>query len=172
MQIYLFGLCKPKLHFYLFIYLFFIVLWVEKLGHQKSASSLVCHTGFSILYFCYFRLQKRAEKENIYFMSVRSGVPFLFLLLRLLRFSSATLFEAVWKTVISVGGSNNMEARHRRDTASYVRNPDDKYSMCYRAEDYRCSSSFEAVRCLFVHFLSSSSCRLKETSSRTGKYTT
>lgn len=140
----------------LFIYLsIFHHVLGGKLGHRKAASSLVCHDGFPF--------------TKTGFMSVRSGVPFLFLLLRLQL--SSTLFEAVWKTVISVCGSNNMEARRRRDTASYVRNPDDKYSMRYRAEDYRRSSSFEAVCCLFVRFLSSSSCRFKEASSRMGKYT-
>lgn len=156
----------------LFIYLsIFHHVLGGKLGHRKAASSLVCHAGFPYCIFAISVYQKKGvKKENIYFMSVRSGVPFLFLLLRLQRFSS-TLFEAVWKTVISVCGSNNMEARHRRDTASYVRNPDDKYSMRYRAEDYRRSSSFEAVCCLFVRFLSSSSCRFKEPSSRMGKCT-
>lgn len=73
MQIYFIGLLKPKLQSYLFICLFFIMFW-EKLGHRKAASSLVCHTVLSILYFCYFCLQKMGgKKENIYFMSVRSG---------------------------------------------------------------------------------------------------
>lgn len=79
MQIYFIGLLKPKLQLYLFICLFFIMFW-EKLGHRKAASSLVCHTGFPILYFCYFCLQKRGGKkkrENIYFMAVRSGSEYL-----------------------------------------------------------------------------------------------
>lgn len=56
--------------------------------------------------------------------------------------------------MISVYGSNNTEARHRRDTASYVRSPDDKYSMRHRAEDYRRGSSSRPLARLIVSWFS------------------
>lgn len=94
MQIYLIGLLKPKLQSYLFICLFFIMFW-EKLGHRKAASSLVCHTGFSILYFCYFCLQKKGRKKREHLFHVSPfwiRVPRLLLSLRLQRFSFPTSF--------------------------------------------------------------------------------
>lgn len=146
-----------------------------KTGASKSCQFPRLSHWFSILYFCYFRLQKGKKKRT--FISCRS----------VLESSSVSLAEVSviffpflrpcgkpwYQYVEAITGKRDAVMLLDGDTASYVRNPDDKYSRHYRAEDYHyCSSSRPFSILLCFHFLSSSRCQLEKTSSKMGKCAT
>lgn len=75
MQIYFIGLLKAKLQSYLFICLFFIMFWGKNWGIEKLPVPSFVTPVFPYCISAIFVYKKRKEKkkENIYFMSVRSG---------------------------------------------------------------------------------------------------
>lgn len=158
MQIYVFGLHLPKLPLYLF-------LGKKNWGIEKTASSLVCHTDFSILCFFAIFVYRKRKKENIYVSLFWNPVPRLFLLPRL--FIPSLFFRGPWKPccrcVEAITWKRAGLVLLDGDAASYVRNLDDKYSRRLRAEDYHyCFSARPFSILLCFHFLSSLCCQLKK----------
>lgn len=153
MQIYFFGLCLPKLRFYLFSNLFSMIFWVKNWGIEKlPVPSFV--TPISHIVFLLF-LQKKKKREHLC-QSALEPSP-----------SSVSLTEIVfsfpffgpcgkpwYQYAEAITWSRAAVALLDGDTASYVRNPDDEYSRRHRTEDYRYFSSLRPSPsyCAFISF--------------------